>query len=145
MDVKGIQGLAARIGARGRSLLMVAVGGLALAAVVGWSVWQVSLTREAIRRADAAEHTAAQARTEVQQAQAQLGGREGPRKDRAVRRSRHEDPAQIARMKKLYEEVDGLSRIQDRVDDELSALRRIYVHRAKAAAVMTPPAPSPSQ
>ena len=137
MDVKGIRGLAVRIEARRRSWLTVAAGGLALAAVVGWMVWQFRLTHEAIRRADAAEHAATQAR---------FASGEKPRQDPAVRRSQHEDPEQIARMKRLYEEVDGLTRIQDRVDEELSAMHRITARRAKAkaAAVMTPSAPSPS-
>lgn len=145
MDVQGIQRLAARLGEHRRSWLTVGAGCLALTAIVSWTVWQSRLTREAIRRADVAEHTAAQARSEIQQAQARLAGEERPRKDRAVRRSQHADPEQIARMKKLYEEVDGLARIQDRVDNELSTIRRIAVRRAKAAATMKPPASSPSQ
>ncbi len=137
MDVKGIRAFVDRIKVRRRHWLTAAAGGFALAAVVGWMAWQSHLTREAIRRADAAEQAATQAR---------LAGGEKPRRDPAVRRSRHDDPAQIARMKQLYEEVDGLTRIQDRVDEELGAIRRIAARRAKAKAapVLAPPGPSPS-
>lgn len=135
MDVQGIRGFAARLEASRRSWRTVATVGLAVAAVVGWMVWQSRLTQEAIRRADAAEHSATQAR---------LASEERPRKDPAVRRSRHDDPEQIARMKRLYDEVDGLTRIQERVDEELSAMRRIAARRTKAAVVMTPPMPAPA-
>ncbi len=78
---------------------------------------------------------------DVEQARAQIGTEGKPRKDPAVRRSRHDDPEEIARVKRLYEEIDNLSRIQDRVEDELTVMRRFTARRAAAAAAPARPAP----
>ena len=50
-------------------------------------------------------------------------------------------PEEIARVKRLYEEIDNLSRIQDRVADELTVMRRFTARRAAAAAAPARPRP----
>jgi DNA helicase IV len=137
MHVGGIRQFAARISTR--STRMALVGCILMAVPVTWMVRQSWLTHEALQRATTAEKVAAQAQSDVEQARAQLETGGKPRKDPAIRRSRHDDPREIARVKKLYEEVDTLSRIQESVEDELTGIRRIA---AKRAAEATAPAPA---
>jgi hypothetical protein len=123
MHFGGIRKFPVRISTRTARLAVV--GCVLVAASVAWMVRQSWLTRDALRRATVAEDAAAQAQSDADQVRTQLGIGGKPRKDPAVRRSRHEDPNQIARMKALYEEIDTLSHIQERVEDDLSGLRRI--------------------
>jgi hypothetical protein len=139
MHIEGIRAFAARISTRSARL---AIAGCVLVAVpLVWTVRQSWLTDRALERAAAAEKSAAQARMDVEQSRAQIQAEGKPRKDPAVRRSRHDDAAEIARVKQLYEEIDNLSRIQDRVADELTVMRRFTARRAAAAAATARPAP----
>jgi hypothetical protein len=129
MHFGGIRKFPVRISTRTARLAIV--GCVLVAAPVVWTVRQSRLTRDALRRATVAEEAAAQA---------QLGTGGKPRKDPAVRRSRHDDPQEVARVKALYEEIDTLSRIQERVEDDLTVMRRIT---AKQPAAATAPARTP--
>jgi hypothetical protein len=139
MHFGGIRNFPVRISTRTARLAIV--GCVLVAAPVVWTVRQSWLTRDALRRATVAEKAAANAQSDADQARAQLGTGGKPRKDPAVRRSRHDDPQEIARVKALYEEIDSLSRIQERVEDDLTATRRIT---AKQSAKATAPARTPS-
>jgi hypothetical protein len=122
MDVREIRELVRRPSSRSSRLVVAAA--LLLAVPIIWSVRQSRLTREALDRATSAEQTATQARSDVQQARAQFQGQ--PPKDPAIQRSRHDDPEEIARVKKLYEEIDNLTEFRDRVDQTLRT-ERFYV------------------
>lgn len=126
MDVGEIRDLVRRPSRRAMRLGITAA--LLLAVPIGWSVRQSRLTNEALERAAAAEENAALARSDVDLARARLRG-EAP-KDPWVRRSRHDDPREIARVKKLYEEIENFSQIRDDVDQTLRT-ERIYVPRTK--------------
>jgi hypothetical protein len=138
MHFGGIRKVPVRISTRTARLAIV--GCVLVAAPVAWTVRQSRLTRDAVRRATVAEEAATQAQSDVQQARAQLGTGGKPRKDPGVRRSRHDDPQEIARVKALYEEIDTLTRIQERVEDDLAGLRRIT---PKQPATATAPARTP--
>ena len=71
---------------------------------------------------------------------AQIKTTEKPRKDPAVRRSRHNDPGEIERVKQLYEEIDSLTRIRDQVEERLSGER--WTVTRKVAPGKTPAAPA---
>lgn len=130
MDVGEIRDLVRRPSRRS-ARLGVAVC-LVLAVAIAWSVRQSRLTREALDRATAAEQAAAAVRTDVEQARAQFEGRGRPPKDPAIRRSRHDDPREIDRVQQLYQEIDGLNHLRDRVDQALTT-DRVYTPRQPSA------------
>jgi hypothetical protein len=138
MHFGGIRKFPVRISTRTARLAIV--GCVLVAVPVVWTVRQSRLTRDALRRATVAEEAAAQAQSDVQQARTQVETGGKPRRDSAVRRSRHDDPREIARVKALYEEIDTLTRIQERVEDDLTGLRRIA---PKQPATATAPARTP--
>lgn len=117
MDIQEIRDLVRRPPSRSTRLGIAAC--LLLAAFIFWSIRQSRLTRAALDRATAAEQTAAQARSDVEQTRAQLQGAGRAPMDPAVRRSRHDDPAQIDRVKQLYQEIEGLTQIREEVDENL--------------------------
>ncbi len=125
MDIGEIRELVRR---PSRRTAWMGVAACLLAVPITWSVRQSQLTREAIDRATAAEKTAEQARSDVEETRARLLG-EAPR-DLSVRRSRHDDPAEIERVRKLYDEIDGLARIHDDIDQTLR-IDRVYVPKKK--------------
>jgi hypothetical protein len=81
---------------------------------------------------------AAQARADAEEARARPQAKGQPPKDLAVRRSRHDDPKEIARVKQLYEEIDALTRIREQVDDDLTTGRRPAAKKAAAATTREP-------
>jgi hypothetical protein len=134
MDTGAIRKFMARGSTRATGLGVAVC--LLLAVPIAWTVQQSRTAREALERAAAAEKAAAQARTDLEQAQAQ--GR--PPKDPAVRRSRHDDPGEIERVKQLYEEVESLSVMQQRIDETLGQEPRIRLRKPPA---LPPPARKP--
>lgn len=122
MDVGEIRDLVRRPSRR--SLRLGATAVLVLAVPIAWSVRQSRLTHEALERAAAAEKSAARAQSDVELAKARLRG-EAPI-DPAVRRSRHDDPREIARVKQLYQEIENFSQIRESVEQKLRN-DRIYV------------------
>jgi hypothetical protein len=138
MDVKGMRTFAGRHSARSTRL---AIAGCVLLAVpILWTIRQSRLTREALDRADAAEKAVAQARTDAEEARAQVKTAGKPRKDPALRRTRHDDPGEIERVKQLYDEIDSLTRIRDQVEEQLSGER--WTVTRKTAPGKTPAAPA---
>ena len=141
MDVKGIRTFAGRLSARSTRL---AIAGCVLLAVpILWTVRQSRLTREAIDRADAAEKAVAQARTDAEEARAQVKTAGKPRRDPALRRTRHDDPGEIERVKQLNEEIDSLMLIRDRVEEELSGERRTVTRKVSPGKNPATPARKP--
>jgi hypothetical protein len=136
MVAGGMRKVTARWSTRATALAVAAC--VLLAVPIVWMVRQTRLTHEALERAAAAEEAAARARTDAEQARARLQAQTQPPKDPAVRRSRHDDPAEIERVKQLYEEVEDLTRIQERVEDELGHAPRIRLRKAPAAPGRTP-------
>jgi hypothetical protein len=126
MDVGEIRDLVRRPSRRAMRMGVAAC--LLLTVPIIWSVRQSRLTNEALERATAAEKSAAQALSDVDLARARLRG-EAPR-DPWVRRSRHDDPREIDRVKTLYEEIENLSQKRDGVDQTLRT-ERIYVPKKK--------------
>ncbi len=126
MDVGEIRDLVRRPSRR--ALWWGVAAGVLLIVPIAWSVRQSRLTNEALERAVAAEKKAAQALSDMDLARARLRG-DAPR-DPSVRRSRHDDPAEIARVKKLYEEIDSLTRVREDVDQTLRT-ERIRVPKKK--------------
>lgn len=102
--------------------------------VIGWMVWQSRLRSEAVNRATVAEKA-------LEQERAKLQGQ--PRTDSAVRRSSHDDPENISRVKQLYQEIEDLSDLQERVEQELTVIRRIGARKAREAAEAAVPRPAP--
>jgi hypothetical protein len=93
------------------------------------------MTHEALERAAAAERSAVEARSELEQARLEQG--RAPR-DPAVRRSRHDDPKQIERVQKLYEEIDNLTRARERAADALPRLRSLPARKDPLTSVTAP-------
>ncbi len=141
MDVGGMRTFAGRLSTR--STWLAIAGCVLLTVPILWTVRQSRLTREALDRADAAEKATAQARTDVAEARAQTKTAGKPRKDPAVRRSRHNDPGEIERVKQLYEEIDSLTRIRDQVEEELSGERRTVTRKAVPSKAPAAPARTP--
>lgn len=123
MDVGRIRKFTARWSSRSMGLGVAAC--VLLAVPIAWMVRQSRLTHEALERAAAAEDAVARARGDFEQAH-----RAQPPKDPAVRRSRHDDPAEIERVKRLYEEIENLTHRQDRVEDELGHQPAIRLKKA---------------
>jgi hypothetical protein len=136
MHVGFVQDFIGRI--RTRPAQLRVAGCLLLAVFLIWTVRQSWRTQEAIDRAAAAEKAADQARTDAEQAHAQLQGQGRPRKDPAIRRSHHDDPEEIARVKQLREEIDDLMRIEERVEDVLATPRPSVAKKTAAAPSRTP-------
>jgi uncharacterized iron-regulated membrane protein len=130
MDVGEIRNLVRRPPSRGARIGIAA--GLFVAVTIIWSARQSRLTREALDRAAAAEQAATQASADAEQARAQLRGAGRAPMDPAIRRTRHDDPREIERVKQLYEEIDGLTQFQEQVDQSLRT-ERFYVPKARAA------------
>jgi len=126
MDVGEIRDLVRRPSRR--AMRLGAAAALVLAVPIAWSVRQSRLTHEALERAAAAEKNSARALSDMELAKARLRG-EAPI-DPAVRRSRHDDPREIERVKRLYEEIENLGQIRDGVDQTLRT-DRIYVPKKK--------------
>ncbi|HLH29407.1 MAG TPA: hypothetical protein VKW77_10845 [Acidimicrobiales bacterium] len=126
MDTGAIRKFMARRSARATGL-GVAVCVL-LAVPIAWMAQQSRTAREALERASAAEQAAAQARADLEQAR----GPARPPRDPAVRRSRHDDPREIERVKQLYAEVESLSEMQQRIDDTLGQEPRIRLRKPPA-------------
>lgn len=131
MEVSEVRELVRRPSRRGARRVGTVAVALAIAAAIGWSVWQGRMTREALDRAVAAEKAAADVRSDIEKARAQLRGR-APR-DPALQRTRHEDPRQVHRVEQLYQEIDDLTRFRDRVDQTLRG-DRVSVPKPKPAA-----------
>jgi small-conductance mechanosensitive channel len=123
MDVGGMRKLAARLSTR--PMRIGAAACMLLAVPLIWTVRQSRLTREALDRAAAAEQTAAKVRSDLERSQALLQVPGQPPKDPAVRRSRHDDPKETERVRQLYAEIEGLTRIQERLDQQLGSERKI--------------------
>jgi hypothetical protein len=126
MDVGGIRD---RVRRSARPFI---AAGLMLVIALVWSVRQSRLTREALDRAAAAERAAAQARTDVERAWAQLRGQGLPPRDPEMRRSRHDDPREIERVRGLHQEINGLTQFRDRVEQSLQN-DRLYAPKKGAA------------
>ena len=136
MDLCAIRQFADRISPRSLGL---AVAGCALLAVpIIWTVRQSGLTHEALARAAAAEQAAAQARTDMEEARSLLQAQGRPPKDAAVRRSRHDDPTEIERVNKLYEEIDNLSRIREQTEITLGRSPSLPTRKVPPANEATP-------
>jgi hypothetical protein len=123
MDDRMIRQSVDRISAR-PIRLGIAVCAIVVVAIL-WTVRQSRLTHDALARAAAAEQAAAGARAVLEQVRLELQNEEGAPTDSALRRSRHDDQKQIERVKKLYEEIDGLSRAREWTEDAFHRTRRI--------------------
>lgn len=108
MDVGEIRDLVRRPSRRTARLTVAAC--LLLAVPIYWSIGQHRMTREALDRATAAERAAQELRGQAT-------------RDPSVRRSRHDDPREIERVRQLFEEMDGLSQARDQVDQALKTDR----------------------
>jgi hypothetical protein len=97
------------------------------------TIWTVRLTREALDRADAAEKSAEQARTDAAHARAQLDAKSDP----AIRRSRHDDPREIARVRQLHAEIEGLTHIEEQIEQRLGGDRTFVPKKAPPTPVKT--------
>ena len=103
-----------------RSLILV-IAVLALLIVpVAWSVRQSWRAQDALTRAIAAEKAATQAQADAEPA----GVKRQSLRDEAVRRAARRDPkADAERSRQLVEEIDGLTRIQERIREDLYKLQ----------------------
>ncbi len=124
MDVGGIRKLAARLLTR-----PMRIGAAACMLLAVPFIWTIRQSREALDRAAAAEKAVAQARSDIEQSQARLQAKGQPSRDPAVRRSRHDDPKEIERVRQLYEEIESLTRIQERIDERIGSARTIPTQR----------------
>jgi hypothetical protein len=121
--MRGTRTFTVRISIRSMALGVVACA-LLLIFLIG-SLRQSRLAREALARANAAEQAAARGRADADRAWAQAEAPPGPAKVGAVRRAvRRRDPKDAERVRQLYEEINGLSRIQERIQEDLAGLRR---------------------
>ena len=111
-----------------RTVLLTIAGGACLLTVLIGHFRQSRLTQEALARARAAEQAAARAQADAERARAQTES--PPPKDAAVRRTSRQDPKDAERVRQLYEEINGLSRIQERIQGDLHNLRSRATQRA---------------
>jgi hypothetical protein len=103
-----------------RSLILVIAVPALLIVPVAWGVRQSRRTQNAPSRANAAEAAATQAQANAEPARDQVQSL----RDDAVRRAARHDPKNDAeRVRQLAEEINGLARIQDRVQEDLYRLR----------------------
>lgn len=103
-----------------RSLILVIAAPALLIVLVAWGVRQSRRTQNAPARANAAEAAATQAQANAEPARDQVQSL----RDDAVRRAARRDPKDDAeRVRQLAEEINGLARIQDRVQEDLYRLR----------------------
>jgi hypothetical protein len=103
-----------------RSLILVIAVPALLIVPVAWGVLQSRRTHNAPARANAAEAAATQAQANAEPARDQVQSL----RDDAVRRAARRDPKNDAeRVRQLAEEINGLARIQDRVQEDLYRLR----------------------
>jgi hypothetical protein len=133
MDGGGTRKFTVRISMR--SLIFgVAAVALLLTTVI-WNGWQSRLAREALARATAAERAAAQARADVERARAETQARPTPLKDPAIRRTARtdRDANGADRVRQLYEEINALTRIQGRIQEDLHNIRARSARRAASA------------
>lgn len=118
-----------------RSLLPVLAALVVLFVPVAWSIRQSRAMQDALTRAIAAEKAATQAQANAEQARDQVQGKPSALRDAALRRAARRDPKEDAeRTRQLAEEIDALSRIEDRIQEDL--------YRIKAKT--TPQAPPPN-
>jgi type II secretory pathway pseudopilin PulG len=115
MDVGPVRELLRRPSRRSVGLTVAAV--LVMAVVLSWSIRQSRLTHEALSRAAAAERAAVQARSDAQRR---------PPLDTSIRRSAHDDPREIARVRQLQDEIEGLGQLRDQLE-ESTRIDRLYV------------------
>ncbi len=94
-----------------------------LSVVTIWTVRQARMTHLAMERAAAAENAAARAEADLAQLRSRLQPQGQPPNDPAVRRTRHDDRAEIERVNRLYAEIDGLSRVKERAELEVGGSR----------------------
>jgi hypothetical protein len=108
-------------------LLTLAASAFLLTILIG-NFRQSQLTQEALARARAAEQAAARAQADAERVRAQT--EPPPPKDGAVRRTSRQDPKDAERVRQLYEEINSLSRMQERIQGDLHNLRTQAAQRA---------------
>lgn len=103
-----------------RSLTLV-VAILAVSIVtVAWSIRQSRRTRDAATQAIAADKAAAEERAEAERVRGKLQ----ILRDEAIKRAANRDPEEEAeRSRQLAEEIEGLSRIKERIQEDLYRIR----------------------
>ena len=126
MDVWRTRTFAIRISTRS-GLLALAACALLVFFIIS-NLRQSRLAQEALARASAAEQAAARAQADAERVRAQTEPL--PPKDAALRRTARRDPKDAERVRQLYEEINSLSRIQERIQGDLSNLRARSAHGA---------------
>jgi hypothetical protein len=128
MDVGKARKLEFRISIR--SLILVIAVVAVLLVPVAWSIRQSHLTQNALAQALAAEKAANRDRGDAEQAKGKLK----VLRDEAIQRAARRDPNEEAeRSRQLAEEIDSLSRIHERIQEDL------YRTKAKTAKPAPPP------
>ncbi len=122
--------------------MMLALGVLTVLTVsVVWSVRQSRLTQEALHRAVAAEQAATQAQANTAEPHHPLRGRAKILRDEALQRAARRSPKDVERVGHLYQELDSLMQIQNRIQQDLQTLRRQRPKPDAAATGNTRPVP----
>jgi len=108
-----------------RSVLLVIGGCVALSIPAVWTTQQSRLAHEALDRAIAAEKAAQRAQADAEQARTGSTANSQPVRDNAVTRAgrRPRNTKDEERIRKLYQEIDNLSRIQEHIEQDLWRLR----------------------
>ena len=113
-----------------RSLILVIAVLAALIVPVAWSIRQSYSMRNELNRAIAAE----QAKADAEQSRNQAQGKLKVLRDEAIQRAARRDPkVEDERARQLAEEIENLTRIHDRIQEDL------YRIKAKTAKPVEPP------
>jgi hypothetical protein len=116
-----------------RSLILVIAVVAVLLVPVAWSIRQSQLTQNALAQALAAEKAANRDRADAEQAKGKLK----ILRDEAIQRAARRDPNEEAeRSRQLAEEIDSLTQVHERIQEDLY---RTKAKTAKSAKPAPPP------
>ena len=106
-----------------RSMILVTTVLVVVIGSVTWGFRQTRLLQAMHARALTAEQAVIQAQAVTEQARESGKVKSFPLRDQAIARAARRGPKDDDRVRQLSEEVEALNRIQDRIHDDLQAVR----------------------
>ncbi len=119
----GKDGKKVRIRVSSRTIILVTTPLVVLIGSVTWGIRQTRLMQAMQTRALTAEQAVIRARADTEQATEPRRVKSFPLRDQAIARAARRGPKDEERVRQLSEEVEALNRIQDRIHDDLQAVR----------------------
>ena len=119
----GKNGKKVRISVSKRSAILVTTIVVLSIGSVTWEIRQTRLMQAMQKRALNAEQAVIRAQAGTKQAREPGKGKSLPLRDQAIARAARRTPKDDDRVRQLSEEVEALNRIQDRIHEDLRAVR----------------------